>query len=99
MGRNGSRSGTNGFIPNIYVFPVHRSVSSWISGKVAFRLNDGFSMVKSKVLAIERRKIDQYGVLGGSLIEVDNQSRQLFASGLQNGTLFNIKCRLICRAS
>ena len=61
--------GTNGVIPNVYVSPVRRSVSSRISGKVAFRLNDGFSMGKSEVLAIERRKIDQSGVLGGSLIE------------------------------
>ena len=73
--------GTNGVIPNVYVSPVRRSVSSRIS----------------KVLAIERRKIDQYGILGGSVIEVANQSRQLFASGLQNGTLVSRKSRHICR--
>lgn len=89
--------GTNGVIPNVYVSPVRRSVSSRISGKVAFRLNDGFSRGKSEVLAIGRRKRDQSGVLGGSLIEAANQSRQLFASGLQNGTLVSRKSRHICR--
>ena len=91
--------GTNGVIPNVYFFPVCRSVSSWIFGKVAFRLNDGFSIGKSEVLAIERRKIDQSGVLGGSLIEVANQNRQLFDSRLHNGTLVSKKSRHICMAS
>ena len=51
--------GTNGVIPNVYVSSICRSVSSRISGKVAFRLNDGFSMGKYEVFAIERMKIDQ----------------------------------------
>jgi AAA family ATP:ADP antiporter len=91
--------GASGVIPSVYVSPARRTVSSRISGKVAFRLNSGFSKGKSEVLVVERTKRDKSGVLGGSLIEAANQSRQLFASGLQNGTLVNRKSRHICRAS
>lgn len=90
--------GANGVIPSVYVPPLRRSVSSRISGKVAFRLNNGFSGGKSEVLAVERSQTYKSGVLGGSLIEAANQSRQLFASGLQNSTLINRKPRHICRA-
>jgi AAA family ATP:ADP antiporter len=91
--------GASGVIPSVYVSPARRTVSSRISGKVSFRLNSGFSKGKSEVLVVERTKRDKSGVLGGSLIEAANQSRQLFASGLQNGTLVNRKSRHICRAS
>ena len=37
--------------------------------------------------------------MGGSLIEATNPSRQLFSSGLQNGTPVSRKSRHICRAS
>lgn len=90
--------GASGVIPSAYVSPARRTASSRISGKVAFRLSNGLFRGKSEVLAVERRKTDKSGILGGSLIEAANQSRQLFAPELQNGTLVNRRSRRICRA-
>lgn len=90
--------GASGVIPSVYVSPARRAASSRISGKVAFRLSNGLFRGKSEVLAVERKKTDKSGILGGSLSEAANQSRQLFAPELQNGTLVNRRSRHICKA-